>query len=302
MKNRKEGIALVFTLGFVLALIILTLEFHRRCQQHLVSLRHQLDKIQAEFLARSGGAVAVEILKADKNNYDWLGEEWNRERVFQTRAGEIKLMFQDENGKINLNGILQSEGKVNTKLKELTERLFLVLGLSHDLLDCLLDWIDEDEMPRVFGAESNYYQNLEHPYHCSNRSLLSLKELSLVKGFTAEVLKGNQETTGLLDLVTLTSDSKININTCAPPIIKALGFSEMELNEILAQRESCPLEDAYLMKVNREVFLANRSLISYRSSCFSVVVEVKTTTGFTLKRRFFLTRGEEVSIRSVEAL
>ncbi|HPP13287.1 MAG TPA: type II secretion system minor pseudopilin GspK, partial [bacterium] len=298
----KRGIVLVFTMGFILALVSLALEFHRVCQRRMETIRTQVDKVRSELLARTGIALAREILKTDRNGYDWLGENWHQEKLFKINGEEIKLVIQDEDGKVNLNGILQAEGKVNTQLKDLTERLFLVLGLSGNLLDCLLDWVDEDEMPRVFGAESMYYRTLAPPYQAANRSLLFLKELSLIKGFTKDVLKGDQERPGLMDLVTLASDSKINVNTCDPIILKAMGFSEIEVNELVAQRETGPLEETYLMRVNRNVFLANRGLVAYRSNYFSVTVEVRVNTAPVVKKRALLKKGDEVAIIGVETL
>ncbi|MCM8757416.1 MAG: general secretion pathway protein GspK, partial [Candidatus Omnitrophica bacterium] len=235
MNDQKKGFVLLFTLTFILGLTALTLQFHRYCQRRLARIRWQIDQAQAAMLVRTGVAIAQEILKADKNNYDWLAEPWHQERIFQVSGGEIKLNIEDESGKINLNGILQAEGKVNTQLKDIGERLLVVLGLSHNLLDCLLDWIDEDEFPRVFGAESTYYRNLTPSYMAANQALFSAREISLIKGFEKSVLEGNEEKPGLLNLVTVVTDSKININTCHPVILRAMGFTEPEVNEILAQ-------------------------------------------------------------------
>ena len=48
--------------------------------------------------------------------------------------------------------------------------------------DSILDWIDPDDLPRVAGAESDYYQGLAVPYYAKNAPIDDLSELLLVKG------------------------------------------------------------------------------------------------------------------------
>ncbi|HOJ40610.1 MAG TPA: hypothetical protein PK644_09145, partial [bacterium] len=66
MNNSKRGIVLVFTMGFILALVSLALEFHRVCQRRMETIRTQVDKVRSELLARTGIALAREILKTDR--------------------------------------------------------------------------------------------------------------------------------------------------------------------------------------------------------------------------------------------
>ncbi len=59
-------------------------------------------------------------------------------------------------------------------------------GLADQVAVCILDWRDEDDMPRTNGAESPYYASLSNPVKPRNGKLASIDELLFVKGVTPE--------------------------------------------------------------------------------------------------------------------
>src|SRR5262249_12987180 len=63
--------------------------------------------------------------------------------------------------------------------------------MTEEVANAILDWIDADDQLRTNGAEDEYYQTLQPPYHCKNAPLDSLEELLLVRGVTPELLFGN---------------------------------------------------------------------------------------------------------------
>ena len=79
-------------------------------------------------------------------------------------------------------------------------RLLMIPGMTDELADAILDFIDADETAREFGCESDYYESLSPPYPAKNSPLESLDELLLVRGVTASVLYGeDMNRNGLLD-------------------------------------------------------------------------------------------------------
>jgi len=62
--------------------------------------------------------------------------------------------------------------------------------MTEELVDALIDWRDSDDNPRPLGAESEYYESLDPGYHVKNEPFETLEELLLVKGFTREILYG----------------------------------------------------------------------------------------------------------------
>jgi len=300
--RRAGGFVLLFTMGFVLLLTAAVLGFHARCSERTAAVRNAVDLIRTRAACEAGIALGARILQSDANSYDWLGEDWAGERSFSLGDVRITVGISDENARLNLNGILGEKGALNTGLLALFRNLVAVLGHPGAIADTMLDWIDEDEMPRVFGAEDTYYMSLTPPYHAPNQPLHTLRELALIKGFTPEVLEGSEKdgTSGLLDFVTVSSDSTINVNTCDRVLLNALGFSEMEVERIVAEREERPLDEGFLLRTNKNAYLGNRKLISFRSGSFSIACTARTAGGTTRRMRAHARRGKTVTISTIE--
>ena len=79
-------------------------------------------------------------------------------------------------------------------------RLLMIPGMTYELADAILDFIDSDDTPRTNGCESEYYNGLSPAYSAKNSPLESLDELLLVRGVTSEYLYGEDfNRNGLLD-------------------------------------------------------------------------------------------------------
>ena len=81
-----------------------------------------------------------------------------------------------------------------------TNPLLYLPNMTPEIADAILDWIDQDDTPREYGAESEYYQSLNPPYLPRNGALHSLDELLLVAGITPRLLYGEDANhNGILD-------------------------------------------------------------------------------------------------------
>ena len=107
---------------------------------------------------------------------------WGESTVSTFRFG-----VENESTKLNLGTLVEWDneqpGSGRTALMNLP-------GMTETVADSLLDWIDENNSPREFGAESDYYLGQEPPYRPANAPPPSLDELLLVKGVTRELLFG----------------------------------------------------------------------------------------------------------------
>ncbi|HEX6985708.1 MAG TPA: hypothetical protein VF170_10035, partial [Planctomycetaceae bacterium] len=113
-----------------------------------------------------------------------------------TTYRQLRFGLQDESGKLNLNAIPAME------LEEIDEHYLLMSlpGMTDDIADAILDYIDEDDEVRPLGAESEYYEGLTPPYFAKNGPLESVEELLLVRGVTPQLLYGEDANrNGLLD-------------------------------------------------------------------------------------------------------
>ena len=67
-------------------------------------------------------------------------------------------------------------------------------GMTEHVADAILDWLDEDEEPREFGAESEFYERLTPPRKPANQLPKHLDELLSVRGVQFSDLYGDPVT------------------------------------------------------------------------------------------------------------
>ncbi|WP_197356269.1 type II secretion system protein GspK [Aureliella helgolandensis] len=139
--------------------------------------------VQLDSLAASGDLAASatsELAGGDTAGLDGLASE----------AGAEDL----------LSG-LASEATATTASSFATNMLLALPGMTEDIADAILDWIDEDDLPRPYGAEfDDYYSQVQTPYKPANGPIESIEQLLLVRGVTAELLFGyDADRNGFLD-------------------------------------------------------------------------------------------------------
>ena len=95
--------------------------------------------------------------------------------------------LEDESTRLNLN-ILP---KLEETLPGAGVTLLMALpGMTEDVADAILDWLDEDDEERELGAESGYYAGMRPAYAAKNGPLETVEELLLVRGVSPELLFG----------------------------------------------------------------------------------------------------------------
>jgi DNA uptake protein ComE-like DNA-binding protein len=112
----------------------------------------------------------------------------------------IRFGLEDESTKLNLNALLLMDASAtvgtpgSTADEESTDTaqqlLMSLPGMTEYMADAILDWIDEDDEPREFGAEADYYSALEPAYAPKNGPLDTIEELLLVRDVTPWLLFG----------------------------------------------------------------------------------------------------------------
>lgn len=92
-------------------------------------------------------------------------------------GSKVRVRVRDESGRFGIQ---------NVDYETLTT-LFYVLDFdrseSERLADCLLDWMDDDDLRRLNGFDGDDYRNLNPPYSPANKPIKSWDELPLVYGF-----------------------------------------------------------------------------------------------------------------------
>lgn len=277
-ENNKRGSALILVLWIIgmLSMITLSFVFEAHLEGKIVSYSRK--QLKCEALATSGIELAKSYLSRSREvtgdesdediEYDWRYKEADELRQGRSvkitkemttsdgeYAGTISVSIEPEESKRNLNKLTEEDW----------ERIFEIEGIPEDywpdLIDSYFDWIDEDEIPRENGAETDdYYSTLTPPYSASNAPFQTVNELARVKGFTSAILNGgilNPEdppeshiiiSNGISRLFTTYGSGKININaidsTLGTTILQTLpGVDDIGAGAILEERENSSYTD-----------------------------------------------------------
>jgi hypothetical protein len=115
----------------------------------------------------------------------------------QGNSAGVRFGLEDESTRLNLNFLPLADQLVENGGRTL---LMALPGMTEEIADAILDWLDEDDEPREFGAETDYYSRLQPPYAAKNGPLDTVEELLLVRGVTPELLFGlDANRNGMID-------------------------------------------------------------------------------------------------------
>jgi|GEM_PF-1053339 hypothetical protein len=311
-KKKNRGVVLVFVLAVILAMSTLVLLFQARTRSHIDALTAFSSSFEMEYISEVGIEIGKEIIRMQLERESGslsTDRNWPREKTYELDGMQIEVRVEDENSKINPNRIFgEKQGDLNTVLQNLFNNFFTVRGYPDTLRDSLLDWIDGDDIPRQNGAESFYYKSELLPYTPSNCPINNVEEILLVKDFTEEILFGKKEEKeegeegeelygedkkGLADFISMVSDGKINVNRCSPEILSGMGFTVANVERIVSERELRPLEERFLTGVNREAFIRNRSIISFKSNYYCIFSKVTDEEGRERIIRAYIYRDDK---------
>ena len=226
MKDNK-GTALLLTLLVIATLTGMTLAFSDETGVEMDLAGYARDQYRAHEMARSGVNLAMALLSQDEDQeMDSPRESWGRfgvEPFPDTLPEDLTFSgsMTDESGKFNINALVNYKGEIDQTREAQLRRLFKALGLEEEMVEPILDWLDSDDIQRLEGAESDYYQGLQPAYRCANGPFRTIGQLFLVKGMNE--IKGLGDPKRLLDYLTIYSDGKVNINTAPKEVLECLS-------------------------------------------------------------------------------
>jgi len=161
-------------------------------------------------------------------------------RVFELGDGKFTVDILPEQGRYNVNTIDDDQWV------ELLDYSGVPQEKWDELLDCFHDWVDDNDLHLLNGAESDDAFYRERGYKVKNGPLDTINELLLIKGFTDSVVYGGPSEddpeevySGIAGNLTTWGDGKVNINTAPFDVIMTLpGIPDDQIAEaILEQRK-----------------------------------------------------------------
>ena len=178
--NSRGGFVLITVLVAVVLLVSLVTVFVSKVYLESGSTRGSLDTTQGSLFAAGGISGARELLALElgTRSYTTLDDSWASPILIKDPKGqgELRIVIEEENSKLNLNVIVLPNGRINQAYYDSALRLFKHLKLPVEPLDAIADWIDEEETPRSSGAEADWYLTQKQPYRPRNKHLLTLDE------------------------------------------------------------------------------------------------------------------------------
>lgn len=213
LPHPPRGMILVVVLVVVALLSLAAYTFAALMVTHLGAAKLSGRQLQCRELVESGAEAVRLYLMLDETSRLDAGGEFNNPAYFQampvlmhedaTQRADFTVLapnlddlgnlagvrygLEDESTRLNLNALLTVD-----RLRENAGRDLLMglPGMTVDVADAILDWMDDDDEPREYGAESSYYQGCRPPYAAKNAPLDTVEELLLVRGVTPQLLFG----------------------------------------------------------------------------------------------------------------
>ena len=219
----RRGIVLLIVLVVLVVLTFSAYTFTELMRTHNVASDLSGKQVQARLLAESGVEAVRLFLMQSPSMQSEAGGHYYNTLYFQARnvipdvdlervgnftvlaplvdemgnLAAIRYGLEDESNRLNVNILPLADELVNEGGRTLLNAL---PGMTDDVADAILDWIDEDDEVRPFGAERAYYEQLDPPYTCKNGPLDTVEELLLIRGVTPQLLFGKDTNrNGMLD-------------------------------------------------------------------------------------------------------
>lgn len=245
------ALLLVLVLVALLSTLLVELAFTTLVDLRLTETYR--DSTRAYYLAKGGINAGRMLLQEDRNDYDGRDETWSLGVVnYPVGQGTVSITLDDLDSKLGLNALVQGENPQTVMVDRLF-RYFSALQIEHladpaELTAALIDWLDPGDEPYrqiltdgverpVAGAEHSFYRSLDPGYPCKNGPLETLDELSLIKGFSPEVLQRVRQDLAVTDLL------RININTASAEVLMSLDnrIDRDTAEQVIALRRRTPI-------------------------------------------------------------
>jgi general secretion pathway protein K len=245
LKN-ESGFALILTLVVTALMVAVVVEMIHQVYVDTSISRGFRDGQQASILAESGASGGAKLLQigVSGRSYTSLSDRWATPLKLVDDAGTLEISVSEESGKININGLVRQNGDFETHTFEALQRLAARLKVPNEVWGAVADWIDGDDLPRSGGAESSYYRSLKPEYTSRNGKVMTLSELSLIRGVSPEILdKLRPYLTPFAEQANAPLPT-VNINTASKDVLAALdkGIDDRMAERILEERRLQPFK------------------------------------------------------------
>ncbi len=227
LKN-ESGFALILTLVITALMVAVLVEMIHQVYVDTSLSRGFRDGQQASILAESGVEGTVKLMSVffpPTAIATSLSDVWAKPIKLDDESGSLAVTITEESGKININDLVRPDGTYNVDTQNALLRLgtILVPQLPGYIWPAVADWISPPgSTTHPGGAGPSYYGALNPPYKARNAPLLTLTEMSLVKGVAPEISRRLSPYLRTFSEFNPTIPSLVNINTAPREVLQAL--------------------------------------------------------------------------------
>lgn len=266
MRSRRAGFVLIAVLWLIIALGAVGLDASLRSRTRRLAAANVLDETRARAAAMAGTEYArsrltaamldraLELRNERLNNArnaraqrsavrasvnslfrssDPFDDPWRepQELIAPDMAfGDVRytLRVRDTGASLNLN-----DADEDMLRQFFAQGLRVDYALADQLAQAILDWRDEDDIPRIGGGEREEYLSARMPVLPPNRDFAELDELRHVIGMTPELYEEARL------YLTLVGSGDVNVNAAPEAVLLALpGMTPPAVTTLLRAREA----------------------------------------------------------------
>jgi general secretion pathway protein K len=217
----RSGAALMLALWALFLLSAMVVSWAFDINSRLVVSGAATRILEAEAMASSGADVALarEISSDSPNLHRQMGD-----------GESYDVQVTGECGRLNLNLLLAREDLYRPILVNYLEEKGIDLNERDYMIDCLLDWMDPNNLPRLNGAEES------EDYHPANTPLTNVDDLKKVKGWAEFTSRPNWQ-----EDFTVVGDCRcIDLAWASRDVLRALDLGDDRVDRFLQLREGSP--------------------------------------------------------------
>ncbi|GHB97769.1 general secretion pathway protein GspK [Cerasicoccus arenae] len=229
-------------------------------------------------------ATLAEIKELDEGLYspsqDW-GNPIGYAPVTWPAGLDVSVTVTDETGKLPL------DPPDRDTLHQLLDQLGVEFMQAEELIDAYLDWVDQDDLERLNGAEVDYYERLEPPRTPPNAKITSFEDFRYIKGFDEVFLDENGSPNALFkqfkESTSLRHGHPVNINTASGAIVGMLkensGLNDHALSDLKYGLDRTPgTDDDGMIRSSDDlssVGLGSNDGFGYESHVYQITIRVE---------------------------
>lgn len=283
MKKRKlkktSGSATLYSLFVAMIVLTLAIGFNWIVKEHLKASLSLSQKMSALLSAYSAyNLLLFTLLPGKVYNKEvqlFEGEQYLGIKKIPLNGTEIlienatfelpvKISLQDTNGLLS----------VVTFRSYVFENLLKILGVEEErrriIVDSFLDWIDQDDLTRLNGAEKAYYER-EGKTKPRNYEIQFKEELSFIRGMDRELYQK------LSPYLTILPNSGFNPNTAKKEVLQAyLGLEDNSTLQNLLNflSNQTLLSDTQLYQLTGKRIVVDEGIYYFPSYFFELIIKV----------------------------